>query len=68
MFSNPVLLVKFDITNSSDPKYNSSGYTISIRTNSGMSGKIEEIVVLNNVINANYEADRQKSSGSKTSE
>lgn len=46
-FSTPVLLIRFDITNSSKPVYNGHRYSLTVRANLKKLEKIEELTLLN---------------------
>ncbi|WP_253181756.1 hypothetical protein [Enterococcus mundtii] len=54
-FSQPVLIVKFDISDSSKPEYNNRGYVLRVKTDLKKLNKIRELMVLNDPIYSNIQ-------------
>ncbi|WP_206853559.1 hypothetical protein [Candidatus Enterococcus mangumiae] len=57
-FSKPVLIVKFDISDSSKLEYNNRGYVLRVKTDVKKLNKISELMVLNDPIYSNIQEDR----------
>ena len=56
-FSKPTLIVKFDISGSSESKYNNQGYVLRVKTDLKKLNKISELTVLNDPIYSNIQED-----------
>lgn len=54
-FSKPVLIVKFDISDSSKSEYNNRGYVLKVKTDLKKLNKIRELMVLNDPIYSNIQ-------------
>ncbi|MGG5304354.1 hypothetical protein IGJ83_002186 [Enterococcus pernyi] len=54
-FSKPVLIVKFDISDSSKSEYNNRGYVLRVKTDLKKLNKIRELMVLNDPIYSNIQ-------------
>lgn len=54
-FSEPVLIVKFDIRDSSKSEYNNRGYVLRVKTDLKKLNKIRELMVLNDPIYSNIQ-------------
>lgn len=54
-FSEPVLIVKFDISDSSKSEYNNRGYVLRVKTDLKKLNKIRELMVLNDPIYSNIQ-------------
>ncbi|MFD1900774.1 hypothetical protein GQR36_13645 [Enterococcus termitis] len=65
-FSKPMLTVEFDISNSSEPKYDNQGYILRIDTDIEKLSDINELLILNDPIYSNIQgrkmADLENSS------
>ncbi|MDV7744949.1 MULTISPECIES: hypothetical protein [Enterococcus] len=57
-FSKPVLIVKFDISDSSKLEYNNRGYVLRVKTDVKKLNKISELMILNDPIYSNIQDDR----------
>ncbi|OTP27978.1 hypothetical protein A5802_001716 [Enterococcus mundtii] len=54
-FSEPVLIVKLDISDSSKSEYNNRGYVLRVKTDLKKLNKIRELMVLNDPIYSNIQ-------------
>ncbi|MBO0466105.1 hypothetical protein JZO73_00995 [Enterococcus plantarum] len=57
-FSSPVLTVEFDISNSSEPKYDNQGYILRIDTDIEKLSDINELMILNDPIYSNIKGEK----------
>ena len=58
-FSSSVLTVKFDISNSSEPRYDNQGYILRIDTDIERTSDINELMILNDPIYSNIQGGRK---------
>ncbi|WP_083566911.1 hypothetical protein, partial [Enterococcus termitis] len=57
-FSKPMLTVEFDISNSSEPKYDNQGYILRIDTDIEKLSDINELLILNDPIYSNIQGKK----------
>ncbi len=58
-FTKPTLIVKFNISDSSEKKYNDQGYVLRVDTDINKLNKIDALMVLNDPIYSNIQGEDQ---------
>ena len=59
VFTKPTLIVKFNISDSSEKKYNDQGYVLRVDTDINKLNKIDALMVLNDPIYSNIQGEDQ---------